>query len=148
MTVKLHWLKVLWCYRSSCNIQTIFLEFINPFFFCEKYIVFKITNFVRSHFKICIENFHFVKEIKIREIQMNYEKLWLVLIPTFISVSSTYYLVAINSFFKDFCAYVTQNAPKEKHVIAANEGNAVAIATGYHLATGKHPMVYLQVFFT
>lgn len=54
----------------------------------------------------------------------------------------------IHSFFKDFCAYVTQNAPKEKHVIAANEGNAVAIATGYHLATGKHPMVYLQVFFT
>lgn len=51
----------------------------------------------------------------------------------------------INYFLEDFCAYVTQNAPKEKHVIAANEGNAVAIATGYHLATGKHPMVYLQV---
>nr|XP_022308880.1 uncharacterized protein LOC111114715 isoform X3 [Crassostrea virginica] len=49
-----------------------------------------------------------------------------------------------DSLLKDFCAYVTQNAPKEKHVIAANEGNAVAIATGYHLATGKHPMVYLQ----
>lgn len=43
---------------------------------------------------------------------------------------------------------MTQNAPKEKHVIAASEGNAVAIATGYHLATGKHPMVYLQVFLT
>ncbi|XP_052713512.1 phosphonopyruvate decarboxylase-like isoform X1 [Crassostrea angulata] len=49
-----------------------------------------------------------------------------------------------DSLLKDFCAYVTQNAPKEKHVIAASEGNAVAIATGYHLATGKHPMVYLQ----
>ena len=30
------------------------------------------------------------------------------------------------------------------HVIAANEGNAVALAAGYHLATGKTPVVYLQ----
>lgn len=31
-----------------------------------------------------------------------------------------------------------------KHIIAANEGNAVAIAAGYHMATGKIPVVYLQ----
>jgi len=30
------------------------------------------------------------------------------------------------------------------HMIAANEGNCVAIAAGYHLATGKIPIVYLQ----
>ena len=30
------------------------------------------------------------------------------------------------------------------HVIAANEGNAAALAAGYHLATGKTPVVYLQ----
>ena len=30
------------------------------------------------------------------------------------------------------------------HIIAANEGNAVALAAGYHLATGKVPVVYLQ----
>ena len=30
------------------------------------------------------------------------------------------------------------------HVIAANEGNCAAIAAGYHLATGKVPVVYLQ----
>ena len=30
------------------------------------------------------------------------------------------------------------------HIIAANEGNAVGIAAGYHLATGKIPVVYLQ----
>lgn len=30
------------------------------------------------------------------------------------------------------------------HIIAANEGNAVALAAGYHLATGKTPVVYLQ----
>lgn len=30
------------------------------------------------------------------------------------------------------------------HAIAANEGNAVAIGAGYHLATGKVPVVYMQ----
>lgn len=32
----------------------------------------------------------------------------------------------------------------DKHIIAANEGNAVALAAGYHLATGKVPVVYMQ----
>ena len=30
------------------------------------------------------------------------------------------------------------------HIIAANEGNSVALAAGYHLATGKVPVVYMQ----
>lgn len=30
------------------------------------------------------------------------------------------------------------------HLIAANEGSAVGIAAGYHLATGKVPLVYMQ----
>ena len=29
-------------------------------------------------------------------------------------------------------------------MITANEGSAVAMAAGYHMATGKNPMVYLQ----
>lgn len=32
----------------------------------------------------------------------------------------------------------------KEHIIAANEGNAVALAAGYYLATGKVPVVYLQ----
>lgn len=39
------------------------------------------------------------------------------------------------------CMYETDGV---HHVIAANEGNAVAIAAGYHLATGKIPLVYMQ----
>ena len=31
-----------------------------------------------------------------------------------------------------------------RHVIAANEGNCTALAAGYHLATGKIPVVYMQ----
>ena len=33
---------------------------------------------------------------------------------------------------------------KSTHIMAANEGSAVSIATGYHLATGKMPCVYMQ----
>ena len=31
-----------------------------------------------------------------------------------------------------------------RHIIAANEGNAVAIGAGYHLATGRVPVIYMQ----
>ena len=48
-----------------------------------------------------------------------------------------------DSLLKDFCACLEQ-MPADNHVIAANEGGAVALALGYHLATGKVPLVYLQ----
>ena len=37
-----------------------------------------------------------------------------------------------------------QNGISNKHLVAANEGNAVAIAAGYYLSTGKIPVVYMQ----
>lgn len=49
-----------------------------------------------------------------------------------------------DSLLKDFCAYVTDNIPEEKNIIAANEGNAIALASGYHLATKKFALVYMQ----
>ncbi|OGT06728.1 MAG: phosphonopyruvate decarboxylase [Gammaproteobacteria bacterium GWF2_41_13] len=49
-----------------------------------------------------------------------------------------------DSLLKDFCAYVTDNASNKEHIIAANEGAAVALATGHYLATGKVPLVYFQ----
>ncbi len=33
---------------------------------------------------------------------------------------------------------------EDRHVIAANEGNAIALAAGYHLGTEKIPLVYMQ----
>lgn len=48
-----------------------------------------------------------------------------------------------DSLLKSFCAYITDNAGKN-NVIAANEGNAVGLAAGYYLATGKIPLVYMQ----
>ena len=49
-----------------------------------------------------------------------------------------------DSLLKNFCAYVTDNAPSEKHIISANEGSATALACGYHMATGKIPVIYMQ----
>lgn len=50
-----------------------------------------------------------------------------------------------DSLLKDFCAYVTATTPKSNHIITANEGQAIALASGYHMATGKAAVVYLQV---
>ncbi|MBO7496347.1 MAG: phosphonopyruvate decarboxylase [Salinivirgaceae bacterium] len=49
-----------------------------------------------------------------------------------------------DSLLKNFCAYVTDNAPEEKHIISANEGSATALAAGYYFATNKIPLVYMQ----
>lgn len=49
-----------------------------------------------------------------------------------------------DSLLKNICAYITDNAPKTNHIIAANEGNAIALAAGYHMATNKIPLVYMQ----
>ncbi len=49
-----------------------------------------------------------------------------------------------DSLLKDFCAYLTDNTTSKEHIITANEGAAIALASGYHLATQKVPLVYLQ----
>ena len=49
-----------------------------------------------------------------------------------------------DSLLKDICAYITDNTSPQQHIIAANEGNAIALAAVYHLATGKVGLVYLQ----
>lgn len=50
-----------------------------------------------------------------------------------------------DSQLKPLCNYLFKTyGVSDNHIIAANEGNAVALAAGYHLATGKVPCVYLQ----
>ncbi|MFW6271616.1 MAG: phosphonopyruvate decarboxylase [Desulfosalsimonas sp.] len=49
-----------------------------------------------------------------------------------------------DSLLKHFCAYLEDHCQASGHVITANEGNAVALAAGYHLATGKVAAVYMQ----
>lgn len=49
-----------------------------------------------------------------------------------------------DSLLNEFCLYVNSILTKKEHVIAANEGNAVALAAGHHIATGGIPLVYMQ----
>ena len=49
-----------------------------------------------------------------------------------------------DSLLKNFCGYIEDNVKKTNHIIAANEGNAIAIASGHYLATNNLPLVYMQ----
>ena len=61
-------------------------------------------------------------------------------------IGSDFYTGVPDSQLKALCNYLMAEYgidPKH-HVIAANEGNCTALAAGYHLATGKVPVVYMQ----
>merc|ERR1719401_108450 len=60
------------------------------------------------------------------------------------SRGTTFYTGVPDSLLKDLCAFITDNVPKESHVIAASQGTALATAAGHFLATGRIPCVYLQ----
>ncbi len=55
-----------------------------------------------------------------------------------------FYTGVPDSLLKNICAYMADRLPKESNVIAANEGGAIGLATGYYLATNKIPVVYMQ----
>lgn len=55
-----------------------------------------------------------------------------------------FYTGVPDSLLKNVCAYITDHFDERHNIIAANEGGAVALAAGYHLATGKVGCVYMQ----
>ncbi|MBQ4059405.1 MAG: phosphonopyruvate decarboxylase [Lachnospiraceae bacterium] len=61
-------------------------------------------------------------------------------------IGSDFYTGVPDSQLKALCDYLMDvyGIDKEHHLIAANEGNCTAIAAGYHLATNKVPVVYMQ----
>lgn len=61
-------------------------------------------------------------------------------------IGSDFYTGVPDSQLKALCNYLmdTYGIDPKHHIIAANEGNCTALAAGYHLATGKVPVVYLQ----
>ncbi len=61
-----------------------------------------------------------------------------------LDVGFDFYAGVPDSLLKDFCAYIEDHVKPNRHVITANEGNAVALAAGYHLATGMSAAVYMQ----
>lgn len=61
-------------------------------------------------------------------------------------LGAEFYTGVPDSQLRPLCDYLMNafGTDPRRHVIAANEGNAAALAAGYHLATGKTPVVYLQ----
>ena len=61
-------------------------------------------------------------------------------------IGSDFYTGVPDSQLKALCDYLmaTYGIDPKHHIIAANEGNCTALAAGYHLATGKVPVVYMQ----
>lgn len=61
-------------------------------------------------------------------------------------LGADFYSGVPDSQLRALCDYLIDRygTDPKHHVIAANEGNALALAAGYHLATGKIPVVYMQ----
>lgn len=61
-------------------------------------------------------------------------------------IGADFYTGVPDSQLKSLCNYLmaTYGIDPKHHIIAANEGNCTALAAGYHLATGKVPVVYMQ----
>ena len=49
-----------------------------------------------------------------------------------------------DSLLKELCLCIDENISDDKHLIAANEGNAISLAAGHYLATKSTPVVYMQ----
>ncbi len=56
----------------------------------------------------------------------------------------SFYTGVPDSLLKHFLKYIQDHAEANEHIITANEGLAIALASGYHFSTGKLSLVYLQ----
>lgn len=61
-------------------------------------------------------------------------------------IGADFYTGVPDSQLKALCNYLinTYGIDPRHHMIAANEGNCTALVAGYHIATGKIPVVYMQ----
>lgn len=61
-------------------------------------------------------------------------------------LEADFYTGVPDSQLRALCDYLMDKygTDSSHHVIAANEGNCVALAAGYNLSTGRIPVVYLQ----
>lgn len=66
------------------------------------------------------------------------------LIDSFDGFGLRFFTGVPDSLLNDFCNLLLSLLPGTQHVMAANEGNAIAVAAGHYLATGEVPVVYMQ----
>lgn len=65
-------------------------------------------------------------------------------IDTLNSCGIDFYAGVPDSLLKSICAYLSDTADENHNIITANEGGAIGLAAGYHLATGNIGCVYMQ----
>lgn len=65
-------------------------------------------------------------------------------IKTLLSEGIDFFAGVPDSLLKNMCAFIADNIDVNHNIITANEGAAVALAAGHHLATGKIGAVYMQ----
>lgn len=68
-------------------------------------------------------------------------------VKTLVEITNSDFFTGVpDSQLRALCDYLidTYGTDPRHHIIAANEGNCAAIAAGYHLSTGKFPVVYMQ----
>lgn len=56
----------------------------------------------------------------------------------------TFFTGVPDSYLNGFCNYILHNAEKNHNIIAANEGNAIGIASGHYFVSKEIPLVYMQ----
>lgn len=61
-------------------------------------------------------------------------------------IGSDFYTGVPDSLLAPFCNYLMSKfgVDNKHHIIVANEGNCLALAAGYHLSTGRIPVIYMQ----
>ncbi|MBI4514583.1 MAG: phosphonopyruvate decarboxylase [Deltaproteobacteria bacterium] len=67
-----------------------------------------------------------------------------VIFRAFADAAVTFFAGVPDSVLKHLCAYIADHADAGRHIIAANEGGAIAVAAGHYLATGQCACVYSQ----
>ncbi len=55
-----------------------------------------------------------------------------------------FYAGVPDSLLSNLCTYLEDNFESDRHLITANEGNAIGLAIGYHISSGKFAAVYMQ----
>jgi len=63
---------------------------------------------------------------------------------TLLSHEINFFTGVPDSLLKSINACIAENSPPGRHIVAANEGNAVALAAGNYLSSGKPGLVYMQ----
>ena len=68
-------------------------------------------------------------------------------VQSFVEILGSDFFTGVpDSQLKALCNYLMNayGIDKSHHIVSANEGTCVSLAAGYHLATGKTPVVYMQ----